>query len=131
MEMESLRHPFPAIYAPDSRILILGSFPSVKSREQMFFYGHPQNRFWRVMAALLSADVPQTVEEHRRDLATAYEHGAAEAVSYTEEEQNKRVAAEKAAVNAEQARLLGAMAARVEQMHDAWVQELARRVTEE
>ena len=65
MEMESLLHPFPAIYAPDSRILILGSFPSVKSREQMFFYGHPQNRFWRVMAALLSADVPQTVEEKR------------------------------------------------------------------
>lgn len=65
MEMESLCHPFPAIYAPDSRILILGSFPSVKSREQMFFYGHPQNRFWRVMAALLSTDVPQTVEEKR------------------------------------------------------------------
>lgn len=65
MEMESLRHPFPAIYAPDSRILILGSFPSVKSREQMFFYGHPQNRFWRVMAALLGVDVPQTVEEKR------------------------------------------------------------------
>lgn len=65
MEMESLRHPFPAIYAPDSRILILGSFPSVKSREQRFFYGHPQNRFWRVMAALLGADVPQTVEEKR------------------------------------------------------------------
>ena len=65
MEMESLRHPFPAIYSPDSRILILGSFPSVKSREQMFFYGHPQNRFWRVMAALLGADVPQTVEEKR------------------------------------------------------------------
>ncbi len=65
MEMESLRHPFPAIYAPDSRILTLGSFPSVKSREQMFFYGHPQNRFWRVMAALLGADVPQTVEEKR------------------------------------------------------------------
>ena len=65
MEMESLRHPFPAIYAPDSRIQILGSFPSVKSREQMFFYGHPQNRFWRVMAALLGADMPQTVEEKR------------------------------------------------------------------
>lgn len=65
MEMESLRHPFPAIYAPDSRILILGSFPSVKSREQMFFYGHLQNRFWRVMTALLGADVPQTVEEKR------------------------------------------------------------------
>ena len=71
MEMESLRHPFPAIYAPDSRILILGSFPSVKSREQMFFYGHPQNRFWRVLAALLGADVPQTVEEKR---AFLFEH---------------------------------------------------------
>ena len=65
MEMESLRHPFPAIYAPDSRILILGSFPSVKSREQRFFYGHPQNRFWRVLAALLDTDVPQSVEEKR------------------------------------------------------------------
>ena len=122
---------FAPIADEQSRILILGSMPGIKSLEQQEYYAHPQNRFWRVMAALLGADVPQTVEEHRRDLATAYEHGAAEAVSYTEEEQNKRVAAEKAAVNAEQARLLGAMAARVEQMHDAWVQELARRVTEE
>lgn len=65
MEKESLRHPFPAVYAPDSRILILGSFPSVKSREQRFFYGHPQNRFWRVLAALLGTDVPQTVEQKR------------------------------------------------------------------
>lgn len=65
MEKELLRHPFPAIYAPDSRILILGSFPSVKSREQKFFYGHPQNRFWRVLAALLGTDVPQTTEEKR------------------------------------------------------------------
>ena len=65
MEKESLRHPFPAIYAPDSRILILGSFPSVKSRAQKFFYGHPQNRFWRIVAALLGTDVPQTTEEKR------------------------------------------------------------------
>ena len=65
MEKESLRHPFPAVYAPDSRILILGSFPSVKSREQRFFYGHPQNRFWRVLAAQLGTDVPQSVEEKR------------------------------------------------------------------
>ena len=65
MEKESLCHPFPAVYAPDSRILILGSFPSVKSREQKFFYGHPQNRFWRVLAALLGTPVPQTVEEKR------------------------------------------------------------------
>ena len=65
MEMESLRHPFPAIYAPDSRILILGSFPSVKSREQMFFYGHPQNRFWRVLAAVLGEETPQTTAEKK------------------------------------------------------------------
>lgn len=65
MERDFIRHPFPAVYAPDSRILILGSFPSVKSREQNFFYGHPQNRFWRVMAALLGAETPQTVEEKR------------------------------------------------------------------
>ena len=53
MERDFIRHPFPAVYAPDSRILILGSFPSVKSREQNFFYGHPQNRFWPLMARLL------------------------------------------------------------------------------
>ena len=56
-------HPFPPLYDADSRVLVLGSFPSVKSREAMFFYGHPQNRFWRVMAALLGCEVPQTVEE--------------------------------------------------------------------
>ena len=71
MEKESLRHPFPAIYAPDSRILILGSFPSVKSREHRFFYGHPQNRFWRVLAALLGTSVPQTVEE-KQDFLLAH-----------------------------------------------------------
>ena len=65
MEYETLCHPFPALYAPDSRVLILGSFPSVKSREQRFFYGHPQNRFWRVMAALFDESVPQTIEEKR------------------------------------------------------------------
>ena len=65
MESQTIQHPFPALYAPDSRILILGSFPSVKSREQRFFYGHPQNRFWRVLAALLDAPVPQTIEEKR------------------------------------------------------------------
>ena len=71
MEKESLRHPFPAVYATDSRILILGSFPSVKSREQRFFYGHPQNRFWRVLAALLGTSVPQTVEE-KQDFLLAH-----------------------------------------------------------
>ena len=48
-----VRHPFPPLFDRDSRILILGSFPSPKSREAMFFYGHPQNRFWKVMAQLL------------------------------------------------------------------------------
>ena len=56
-------HPFPPLYSEDSRILILGSFPSVKSREQLFFYGHPQNRFWRVMADVLTSPVPQSIPE--------------------------------------------------------------------
>ena len=60
-----ITHPFPALYNRDSRILILGSFPSVKSREQQFFYGHPQNRFWRVMAAVLACEIPQTIEEKK------------------------------------------------------------------
>jgi hypoxanthine-DNA glycosylase len=60
-----ITHPFPALYNRDSRILILGSFPSVKSREQQFFYGHMQNRFWRVMAAVLACEVPQTVDEKK------------------------------------------------------------------
>ena len=49
-----LTHPFPPLFDDESRILILGSFPSVKSREQNFFYGHPQNRFWKVTAAVFA-----------------------------------------------------------------------------
>lgn len=56
-------HPIPPLFDTNSRVLILGSFPSVKSREAMFFYGHPQNRFWRIMAALTNRPVPQSVEE--------------------------------------------------------------------
>lgn len=58
-------HPFPPLYDENSKILILGSFPSVKSREQLFFYGHPQNRFWRVVAQVHGAPVPQSIEEKR------------------------------------------------------------------
>ena len=58
-------HPIPPFYKDNSRILILGSFPSVKSREMMFFYGHPQNRFWRVIAAVFGDLVPQTIEEKK------------------------------------------------------------------
>ncbi len=56
-------HTFGPVFDADSHILILGSFPSVKSREQGFYYGHPQNRFWRVMAQVLQCNLPQTVEE--------------------------------------------------------------------
>jgi len=60
-----LHHPFGPLYDENSRVLILGSFPSVKSREQNFFYGHPQNRFWKVVAAVFGQPVPQTVEEKK------------------------------------------------------------------
>ena len=59
-------HPIPPLYSASSSVLILGSFPSVKSREQEFFYGHPQNRFWRVIAAVYGTSVPTTVEEKKK-----------------------------------------------------------------
>ena len=58
-----LNHPFPPLYDENSKVLILGSFPSVKSREQNFFYGHPQNRFWKVVSAVMDTDTPITIEE--------------------------------------------------------------------
>ena len=63
-------HPIEPVYDSQSRILILGSFPSVKSREAMFFYGHPRNRFWKVTAAVFGCRVPQTIEEKRSFLLT-------------------------------------------------------------
>ena len=64
-------HPIKPLYDNNSKILILGSFPSLKSREQMFFYGHPQNRFWRVLAAVFECDLPQTIEQ-KRDLILSH-----------------------------------------------------------
>lgn len=58
-------HTIEPVYNEKSKILILGSFPSVKSREAAFFYAHPQNRFWRVLAALFDSPCPQTTEEKR------------------------------------------------------------------
>ncbi len=58
-------HPIPPFYEKNSTILILGSFPSVKSREQMFFYGHPQNRFWKVIASVFDTDRPETISEKK------------------------------------------------------------------
>jgi hypoxanthine-DNA glycosylase len=58
-------HPIEPIYDKNSKMLILGSFPSVKSREQGFFYGHPQNRFWKVLAAVFADEVPVTIPEKK------------------------------------------------------------------
>ena len=58
-----ITHPFPPLFDKNSKVLILGSFPSIKSREQKFFYGHPRNRFWRVTAAVFNSPVPRTIEE--------------------------------------------------------------------
>ena len=62
---QRILHPFGPLFGPESRILILGSFPSVKSREQNFFYGHPQNRFWKVIAALFDQPVPMNIPEKK------------------------------------------------------------------
>lgn len=59
-------HPIPPLFDENSKTLILGSFPSVKSREAAFFYGHPQNRFWSVLAAIYGIDKPETVEEKKK-----------------------------------------------------------------
>ena len=59
-------HNIPPLYCEKSETLILGSFPSVKSREAEFFYGHPQNRFWRVLAGVFSAPVPETVAQKKK-----------------------------------------------------------------
>ncbi|MCR5088516.1 MAG: DNA-deoxyinosine glycosylase [Oscillospiraceae bacterium] len=61
----TITHPFPPLFDSNSTVLILGSFPSVKSREQLFFYGHPQNRFWKVMARLLNSPVPASIPEKK------------------------------------------------------------------
>lgn len=65
MKPEQIVHPIPPLYDAQSRILILGSFPSIKSREAMFFYGHPQNRFWPLLARLLGEQAPTSIEEKR------------------------------------------------------------------
>ena len=65
-ENNILTHTFEPIYNKNSRILILGSFPSVKSRENNFYYGHPQNRFWKVIAGVTGNPVPVSIEEKKK-----------------------------------------------------------------
>lgn len=69
-ETAHIIHPIPPLFDTQSAVLILGSFPSVKSREAKFFYGHPQNRFWRLLALLLGEEEPQTVSEKKRLVLT-------------------------------------------------------------
>ena len=63
--MKTEYHSISPVFDENSRILILGSFPSVKSREVGFFYGHPQNRFWRTLANLFMEEIPRTIEEKK------------------------------------------------------------------
>ncbi len=65
MEAGLVTHEFDAFFDKDSRVLILGTIPSPKSREQGFYYGHPRNRFWKVLADVLGEEFPQTVEERK------------------------------------------------------------------
>lgn len=67
-EYQHVTQPFEPVYDKNSRILILGSFPSVKSREMGFYYGHPQNRFWKVLSGILEEQAPQSVGEKKNML---------------------------------------------------------------
>lgn len=64
-DYQSIIHPIPPLYGAQSHTLILGSFPSVKSREAMFFYGHPQNRFWRLLALIFDEETPETIDQKK------------------------------------------------------------------
>lgn len=67
MEAKKVKHEFGAFFDENSKVLILGTIPSPKSREQGFYYAHPRNRFWMVMSDILGENFPETVEE-RKDL---------------------------------------------------------------
>lgn len=68
MEREFQSHTFEPIFDSKSKILILGTFPSVKSRENNFYYGHPQNRFWSVLAEILGTETPKSIPQKRQML---------------------------------------------------------------
>jgi len=64
-EYQHVTHTFEPVFNEESKLLILGSFPSVKSRENNFYYGHPKNRFWKVLSRVFEDEVPQTIEEKK------------------------------------------------------------------
>ena len=72
--IEHVEHPFEPVFSPQSRVLILGSLPSVRSRAEGFYYGHPRNRFWPLLAGILSEPVPESNDERR---ALILRHGLA------------------------------------------------------
>ena len=65
-EYTHVTHEFGPVYDKNSKILILGSLPSVKSRQQQFYYGHPQNRFWKVLSAALDESIGSSIDEKKR-----------------------------------------------------------------
>ncbi|MDD2971829.1 MAG: DNA-deoxyinosine glycosylase [Lachnospiraceae bacterium] len=67
-EYQHITHEFAPIYDENSKILILGSLPSVKSRENNFYYGHPQNRFWKVIAKVCQCPCPENIEAKKKML---------------------------------------------------------------
>ena len=62
---EHVSHTFDPVFDKNAKILILGTFPSIKSREQHFYYGHPQHRFWKLLALLLNDSCPLTITEKK------------------------------------------------------------------
>ena len=68
MQYEHITHTFDPVFDSNSEILILGTFPSVKSRENNFQYGHVHNRFWRVTAAVFGVQTPVSVEDKKKFL---------------------------------------------------------------
>ena len=67
-EYVNINHTFEPVYDKNTRILILGTFPSVKSREYGFYYGHPQNRFWRVLSGITDSQLPVSIQEKKEFL---------------------------------------------------------------
>lgn len=63
--METVVHEFLPVFDRESRVLVLGTIPSPKSREQGFYYGHPRNRFWKMMSLVFDEPMAETVEERR------------------------------------------------------------------
>lgn len=68
MDYTHIKHEFEPIFDKKSKILILGTLPSVKSREENFYYGHPRNRFWKVISSLVNEEEPKNIQEKREIL---------------------------------------------------------------